>query len=866
MPEGSDEHLTSRFTALVAEAAELTRLEPDDLVIQRDTVADRIHFLIDGTVRHVPTVGDPANGEVVSAEDIAWLPVGWSSMQFPRYRGDVVAATPSRFLSVDIGAGRRLASQQPALWALLSEFMLRSVVPMLWMARRRPIPTVAEHPAVVAEGLDLVPDVDQDSLAVSFGRSPTLAGLPADCRQWLAENCSVYHGEGNVVVLREGEPTGGMWLLESGRVSLRFEVGGPDGERTAVRQRVRPGSLLGWSVVDDDLPAPYTVETTRNSTLVFVPREALAELRRHEPRWLGDLLQLQLWTLRYFMLSTWTENVEGESDGGIDSVAGLIEEHMPVLPVDSGLLGVPHLLADKLTRENGFRQLYRAFHVGTSAERVLARLAIDLLRDLERGHRFYQGMLATYSVVVSNRHLEPRRLRGISSRYFRQALTQVPYVIKGIENLPDDANCVLIYNHMAYAEDSVLPNGFLFNPDTHFVSSVLMEPKYGDGIRIARSNDATEYWRAQYYEPQEHIAVVTPESGWVDETPEEKEQRKERFFADCAAVLADGRPFGIAPEGNITEEESTTEQSPAHFKPGAFIMSQRLPSKPKLVPVAFANLDKPAHRAVFSCVIKPAFSMDDRGIDVDDREAMSRFLDEYRREFRGYVEEAVDLARHAVGSGADLNSLVTNLGTVSVVNEEFEHEVREMEIRQTPLRHGPNPTVFFGSSTFRLWNDGLGPAVGLPDAVNLGFGGATMEAGRHYFERMVLPYRPSRLIVYFGENDLAAGHPIGDVVDRFRELAEAVDLTLPEAECWFVSNKPSPARRDRQGDIIRVNQEIRAEIDGLKQWRFIDWFGHMVDDDGEPRAELYGPDQLHLNADGYDVLAGLLRRKLGVGG
>lgn len=290
-------------------------------------------------------------------------------------------------------------------------------------------------------------------------------------------------------------------------------------------------------------------------------------------------------------------------------------------------------------------------------------------------------------------------------------------------------------------------------------------------------------------------------------------------------------------------------------------MSGRFPSRPRIVPVAFANLDKPAWSAVFSCVVKPAFSLEERGVDVNDRESLGRFLDAFRHEFRGHVEEATELARRLEAPDPDLTGIVTNLGDVDAVHEEFEFDVRSIELRSADLEDRSGTTVFYGSSTFRQWHT-LARDMALADSVNLGFGGATLDACRHYFERLVMPYQPTRLIIYCGENDLADGASAGSVADRFQRLAERAETCLPETRFWFVSVKPTPAREGSIEVIKRANSQISAKIDSRDRWHYIDWFPHMLDGEGRPDARLFTPDGVHLNRDGYSVLAKLLRQEL----
>ncbi len=850
------------WAALLRENTQLVAFSRGDVLVRRNAVATHLDFLVDGDVDHEHLVAGRARDGVGHAQH-PWLPIGWSGLTLRRHRVTVIGAGDGHVLRMPLAAWDELAETAPRLKAALVELTFRAAAAMLWEARgTSPTPPMA--PSGADAGLPLAAAPEAGAVHDMYRRSACFSPLPAACRTWLADNSTIHRIPGGTQFLAEGTASDGLWLLLSGRAALRFRVSAEDTDepvQTAVRYAVRSGTLLCWSAVTGTVPAPYDVEATRDTTVAHVPRAALAQLLAQRPAWLGAVLEQQLWQLRRYLLSTRTHDGTVPEDGGIAATEHLIEDSKPALPVNSRLYGVPHLLGNKLTRDDGFRRLYETQFEGTPAEQSVASLALDLLRDLERGHRFVAGLLSTYEAVARSDEEDPAELRRIASRYFRDALTHVPYVISGLEHLPDDGNCILIYNHMAYADDSILPNGFLFNPDSHFVSSVLMEPTYGDGLRIARTNDATEFWRADYYDRLEHIGVVTPESGWIDESPEEKRQRKEAFLAACEDVLASGRPFAIAPEGTITEEQSRTAVSPGPLKAGAFLMSARFASRPRIVPVALANFDEPAHRAVFSCVVKPSFTMAERGVDVDDRDAMQAFLADYREEFRGHVEEAIELAHAVQRPEADLDGIVTNLGDVDGVHEEFEFDVRALEHRAVRPPPSPTRTVFYGSSTFRLWPD-LGDAVGVHDVVNLGFGGSTFEACRRYFERLVVPQSPARLVVYCGDNDLARGASAADVTEQFGALAEMVAAQLPATSCWFVSIKPSPGRRDVLGEVAAANDAIRARIDRLPRWSYVDWHRFLLDDQGQPSPALFTDDEIHVNEGGYGVLATLLRREL----
>ncbi len=852
-------HLDARMERFLS-IAHIEAFTAGATLVQHHALADDIHFLAEGRVRYRHLVSDDTHGESISHERTPWMPMGWSSFNFRRYRVTIVAESDGCLLTLPLAAWQTLQTDEPKLWAYLSAFMFRTATQLLWEARgleqAEPINGMGSEP-------DLVPvsNLEADKLEEMYRQSPCFSVLPAACRRWMAENSQLFQFAERTQIVKEGEASQGLWLLNGGRVALRFRMMTETGVKTAVRYAARPGTLLCWATIGNMLSAPYQIEVTRPTQLAFLPREALNTLLTENPQWLGAIFQQQLWQTRRYLRTTRTQYTDVDSDGGIRALSNLIEDSSPALPVDSLLYGVPYLLQNRLTREEGFQRLYHTHHRGTDVERSVASLALDILLDFERAHRFFTSLQAIYAAVIRNRHLPPAALRKVVTSRYRDALAHVPYVIQGWENLPDDPNCIFIYNHMAYGEDTPLANGFYFNPDSHFLSGMILEPKYGDGIRVARSNDKTEFWRADYYERLGHISVTTPESGWLNETAAEKQRRKEKFYADCQAVLASGQPFIIAPEGTITEEQSVTERTPGPMRPGAFLMSGRFPSKPKIVPVAFANFDKPIYRTLYAVVIKPAFTMEERGVDINDRAAMGQFLQAYREEFRGYVEEAIALAKQVEAPGADLSNLITNVGQVGTVYEEFEHDVRALEIQLSQWRRAEAATVFYGSSTLRLW-DTLAEDMGMPDAINLGFGGSTLEACRLYFERLVLPLRPSHLIFYGGENDIGVGKSAEFVLDQFRRFADVVQGHLPDIRCWFISLKPSPSRLEYLAEIERTNTLIADAISQHSQWQYVDFYSYLLDADGQPNARLFSPDQLHLNIAAYGILAKLLRQEL----
>ncbi len=174
---------------------------------------------------------------------------------------------------------------------------------------------------------------------------------------------------------------------------------------------------------------------------------------------------------------------------------------------------------------------------------------------------------------------------------------------------------------------------------------------------------------------------------------------------------------------------------------------------------------------------------------------------------------------------------------------EIEAFVQQDEIKR-PARCA---TLFVGSSTFRLWNN-LDKDFRFP-TIRRGFGGATIADINLWFDRIVAPYQPSRIVFYAGENDLAEGRSADLVFADFEEFLRKKDAALGSTPVWFVSAKPSPARAAQRGEQQALNARVLELAGQRSDLAFVDIGPAML-----PRlAHYYGSDPLHMNPAGYGI-------------
>jgi lysophospholipase L1-like esterase len=160
--------------------------------------------------------------------------------------------------------------------------------------------------------------------------------------------------------------------------------------------------------------------------------------------------------------------------------------------------------------------------------------------------------------------------------------------------------------------------------------------------------------------------------------------------------------------------------------------------------------------------------------------------------------------------------------------------------------------LFIGSSSIRMWktlsDDFKGFAV-----INRGFGGSQMSDSDYYADRIVLPYQPRQILVYAGDNDLAAGKSPEQILADVQRFVETVHRSLPEARISYIAIKPSPSRW-KLADRMRTANRLIAEFTRSdKRLDFVDVFTPMLDEAGQPKADLFLSDNLHMNSKGYQL-------------
>ncbi|HKI70355.1 MAG TPA: SGNH/GDSL hydrolase family protein [Verrucomicrobiae bacterium] len=179
----------------------------------------------------------------------------------------------------------------------------------------------------------------------------------------------------------------------------------------------------------------------------------------------------------------------------------------------------------------------------------------------------------------------------------------------------------------------------------------------------------------------------------------------------------------------------------------------------------------------------------------------------------------------------------------------------EIEAFERADKTNPPPQhalLFIGSSSIRIWPD---PQRDFPNhtVFKRGFGGSELSDAIAFADRIVIPYKPKLILLYEGDNDIAAGKSPERIFSDFKAFVQKVHAALPETPIAYIAVKPCPDRKKFLPEVRETNRLIRDYTEGHEDLSFVDIYTPMLNPDGSLRPELFLKDGLHMNKKGYAI-------------
>jgi hypothetical protein len=166
--------------------------------------------------------------------------------------------------------------------------------------------------------------------------------------------------------------------------------------------------------------------------------------------------------------------------------------------------------------------------------------------------------------------------------------------------------------------------------------------------------------------------------------------------------------------------------------------------------------------------------------------------------------------------------VLTVLSIQSVFAQPFIEEIRAYAKQDSISFPGTGHILFIGSSSLTLWKDVQEYFPG-KKIVNRGFGGSSLPDLIRYADKVIFPYKPRKVVIYCGENDIASSDTLSPytVAARFATLFFLIRSRLPNVPVVFVSLKPSPSRAQMMPRMAQTNLLIREFMKSQKHTSFV---------------------------------------------
>ncbi|AWV98183.1 cyclic nucleotide-binding domain-containing protein [Arcticibacterium luteifluviistationis] len=610
--------------------------------------ASSTHFylLLDGEVSFSIQLEHEAAQFEVGYTTGPLTPLGWSGFRSPyRYATTDTASTDCEVLQWSHEFLRNMFTKHPDLGSTFLEFVLEHAVKLLSKVRTE-LSTyhIADWDSdQLLENIEDRQSTNSPSLTDLLRKSPFFEVFSDKYLKELAKIGKRKKFTAGEVIMEQGEAAIGYDILVSGKVSLNFTPKEDIGKKLALmRTLTHEGYTISWAGCLKDKSNVSTAIALQDSVVFHFPKKKLLSLIVQYSDFKLALHYRLLWLIGNQLRSARSRLISQKFEKEILAIRNLIEQNSTQLDASSKLHKVPYLLNNILTLEDAFLCLRTLIKNGNTLERGLANVCLGVLGNVNQENKFYKGLVNVYESVVKSPSDEPSSaIRKKCAICFQEAFEHSDFVIGGWENLPDQAGHIFIYNHLLNHPYNTLPNNFQLTLDSHFVSSMILQKKYGDpGIRVVRVSRNVEYGHQNYYDRLGHINVHTPESVRIKESEAEKKNRKQQFYDEAQAYIQRGINIMISPEGT----SRITTQSPGALKPGAFKLALEISPEPFIVPISVANFDKRLSHNVLSAYIHKPMRMSDFIKDKDNRKELSTFLINLEAQYKDYVKQAIDLA------------------------------------------------------------------------------------------------------------------------------------------------------------------------------------------------------------------------------
>lgn len=151
------------------------------------------------------------------------------------------------------------------------------------------------------------------------------------------------------------------------------------------------------------------------------------------------------------------------------------------------------------------------------------------------------------------------------------------------------------------------------------------------------------------------------------------------------------------------------------------------------------------------------------------------------------------------------------------------------------------------------------------NTANRAIGGDVSRGLLFRFQEDVLDLNPRGIVLLIGGNDLSALQPTDQTARNIGRMLDAIrtwNASVPVILCTLPPRDSTKAPI-KHSELLKLNTSIKQLAAAHENVTILDLFPLFATADGQPRAELFTKDRLHISPAGYQVLRDAVNDSMG---
>lgn len=199
----------------------------------------------------------------------------------------------------------------------------------------------------------------------------------------------------------------------------------------------------------------------------------------------------------------------------------------------------------------------------------------------------------------------------------------------------------------------------------------------------------------------------------------------------------------------------------------------------------------------------------------------------------------------------------------AAAKSQWEATIKKFEELDKKSDYPADSILFMGSSSIRLW-DTLARDMAPYPVIQRGYGGAKFQDLAVFAERIVHPHEFRALVIFVANDIVGKDSDLApeEVAALYQDVVATVRKKNAEAPVFLIAITPTQSRWKAWPQIQKANAAMEAVCQAQENVHFIRTEEAFINGDRLPKTELFRDDQLHLNADGYQLWTKIVRKEL----